>query len=135
MLAHIDRRSLTQFLVGLGLMSAGRASAQAKTVEVVMRPDMRPGAMSMFEPETVRIAVGDTVRWKNEAVLIHTATFDPAQAIKAVNVVLPAGVAAFGSADLLQDDTYSHTFTTAGSYKYVCKYHEEMGMIGTVVVG
>jgi plastocyanin len=49
-------------------------------------------------------------------------------------VVLPAGVAPFASEDLNQDDTYSHAFTVKGAYKYVCKYHEGMGMTGTVVV-
>ena len=74
------------------------------------------------------------MHWINKGVLVHTVTFDPKQAIKATNVVLPAGVAAFASADLSQDDTYSHTFTAKGTYKYVCKYHEEMGMTGTVIV-
>ena len=61
-------------------------------------------------------------------------TFDPAQAIKASDVVLPAGVAPFGSGDIEEEASYSHTFTVKGTYKYVCKYHEEMGMVGTVIV-
>ena len=33
-----------------------------------------------------------------------------------------------------EEATYSHTFTAKGTYKYVCKYHEAMGMVGTVIV-
>ena len=47
---------------------------------------------------------------------------------------LPAGVAPFGSANIEEDGTFSHTFTVKGTYKYVCKYHEAMGMVGTVIV-
>ena len=45
-----------------------------------------------------------------------------------------AGVAAFGSGDIEEEGTFSHTFTAKGTYKYVCKYHEAMGMVGTVIV-
>lgn len=125
---QVSRRAFTQLLGVMGLVSAGNAIAQGKTVDVVMHND------SKFNPVDVKIGVGDTVRWSNKGVLVHTVTFDPKQAIKAASVVLPAGVAAFGSGDLNEEDTYSHTFTAKGTYKYVCKYHEEMGMIGTVIV-
>jgi plastocyanin len=114
----------------MGLASAGNAIAQGKAVEVAMHNDTNP----VFDPVDVRISVGDTVRWTNKGLLLHTVTFDPKQAIKAASVVLPAGVAAFGSDDMNQDDTYSHTFKAKGTYKYVCRYHEVMGMIGTVIV-
>jgi plastocyanin len=113
-----------------GLAGTGEAFAQGKTVDVTMEND----AMPMFNPASVQIGVGDSVRWTNKGVLVHTATFDPKQATKAPDVALPAGAAPFGSEDLNQDDTYSHTFTAKGTYKYVCKYHEDMGMVGTVVV-
>ena len=74
------------------------------------------------------------MRWTNKTVLVHTVTFDPKQATKASDISRPAGVAPFGSQDLNEDDTYSHTFTVKGVYKYVCKYHEDMGMVGPVVV-
>jgi plastocyanin len=47
---------------------------------------------------------------------------------------LPAGVAPFGSESMEEDATFSHTFTVKGTYKYICKMHEAMGMVGTVVV-
>ena len=128
---QVSRRAFTQLLGVMGFASAGHVIAQGKGVEVGMHGDVMP----VFDPVEVKIRVGDTVRWTNPGVLVHTVTFDPKQAIQAVGgVVLPAGVAAFGSDDLNQDDTYSHTFTAKGTYKYICKYHEIMGMTGTVIV-
>jgi plastocyanin len=53
--------------------SAGRlsnsASAQAKTVTVVIRG-------FKFEPATVTVNQGDTVEWKNDDIVPHTATED-----------------------------------------------------------
>ena len=40
------------------------------------------------------------------------------------------GVAGIGSPTL----SYTHTFTTPGTYTYICEHHVEIGMVGTVVV-
>jgi plastocyanin len=125
-----DRREFALFLTGIGLSVAGPALAQAKTVEVSMTQSPK----ALFDPPTVKISVGDKVHWTNPGVITHTVTFDPAQATTASDVALPAGVQSFGSDDLEQDGTYEHTFTAKGTYKYVCKYHEAMGMVGTVIV-
>ena len=87
-----------------------------------------------FDPPAVTVAAGDTIQWTNGSFIAHTVTFDPAQAGKPADVALPGGVAPFGSSDLGEGDSFSHTFTVKGTYKYVCKYHEEMGMVGTVTV-
>ena len=50
------------------------------------------------------------------------------------NAVLPAGVEPFDSGAVEEEGTFSHTFTVKGTYKYVCVYHEAMGMVGTVIV-
>lgn len=127
---QVSRRTFTQLLGVMGVAGAGNAIAQRKAVDVMIHND----GTSVFDPVEVQIGVGDTVRWTNNGVLVHTVTFDPKQAAKAADVVLPAGVAAFASADLNQEDTYSHTFTAKGTYRYICKYHEVMGMTGTVIV-
>jgi plastocyanin len=127
---EFSRRTFIQLLGVMGLARAGNAISQGKAIDVTMHNDVMP----VFDPVDVRISAGDTVRWTNKGILVHTVTFDPKQAIKAAGVVLPPGVAAFASADLNQDDTYSHIFTTKGTYKYICKYHEEMGMAGTITV-
>lgn len=126
----IHRRTFTQILAGFGLSAAAvPALAQAKTVEV----SMGRGKM-VFLPASVAINVGDTVKWTNPAVVLHSVTFDPSMSAKPGNVVLPEGVAPFDSGDMQQDGVFSHTFTVKGTYKYICKMHEAMGMVGTVVV-
>ncbi len=55
-------------------------------------------------------------------------------AATAGNVVLPNGVAPFDSGNIEEDGTFSHTFAAKGTYKYICKFHEAMGMVGTVIV-
>ena len=125
----VKRRTFAQMLAALGLCGVP-AWAQAKTVEVVMKQAPK----SHFLPDTVNISVGDTVHWTNPAFVTHTVTFDPAQAATAGDVALPSGVAPFASGDIEEDQDYSHTFTVKGTYKYVCKYHEAMGMVGTVIV-
>ena len=123
------RRAVTEMLAALAVVAATPARAQ-KTVEVSMENSPK----AVFVPASVSIKVGDTVSWTNPGITTHTVTFDPAQAASKDNVVLPAGVTPFGSPDMEQDATFSHTFTAKGTYKYVCKYHEAMGMVGTVIV-
>jgi plastocyanin len=126
----IHRRTAAKLIAGFGLTAAAvPALAQGKTVEV----SMGRGKM-VFLPASVTIASGDTVKWTNPAVVLHSVTFDPAAAVKPENVALPAGVKPFDSGDMGQDATFSHTFTEKGTYKYICKMHEAMGMIGTVIV-
>ncbi|HET7085617.1 MAG TPA: plastocyanin/azurin family copper-binding protein [Rhizomicrobium sp.] len=124
------RRSFTEMLASLGVVLATPALAAAKTVDVSMKNNPK----GVFVPATVNISVGDTVTWTNPGVITHTVTFDPSQAATASNVALPAGVAPFGSDNMEEDATFSHTFTVKGTYKYVCKMHEAMGMVGTVIV-
>ena len=119
------RRHVAAALAGFGAFAASRARA-AETVEVEMRQ-----ANSRFDPDPVEIKVGDTVNWTNPGFVTHTVTCDPAVS---KTCVLPAGAEAFASPDMEEDKTFSHVFTVAGTYKYVCKYHESMGMIGTVIV-
>jgi len=126
----ISRRTFTESLAALGVTAATPALAQGATVEVSMKQSPK----MLFVPASVNIKAGDTVKLTNPYNITHTVTFDPAQAQTASDVALPAGVAPFGSGDIEEDGTFSHTFTAKGTYKYVCKYHEAMGMVGTVIV-
>ena len=126
----INRRTFTESLAALGVTAATPALAQGATVEVSMKQSPK----MVFVPASVNVKAGDTVKWTNPYNITHTVTFDPAQAQTASDVALPAGVAPFGSGDIEEEGTFSHTFTAKGTYKYVCKYHEAMGMVGTVIV-
>lgn len=71
----------------------------------------------MFSPSTLTVSVGTTVTWKNTDSLQHTVTSDTG--------LFDSGL--FGSGA-----TYTHTFSTAGTYPYHCTIHA--GMVGTIIV-
>src|SRR5438067_10763981 len=68
-----------------------------------------------FGPKSVSINVGDTVSWTNTGKQLHTATGP-----------------GFDTGTLKQGQSASHTFTTAGTFNYICTIHPFMK--GTVVV-
>ncbi len=86
------------------------ASAAPATVEVKIDN-------FSFGPQSITVAVGTTVKWTNRDDIPHT-------------VVSSEGV--FKSRVLDTDETFSFTFTKAGSYPYFCSVHPKM--TGTVVV-
>jgi plastocyanin len=117
------------------LVAAGGAALLAGPARAAQTVKVRvPAAKAAFEPAEVRIKVGDTVEWTNRSIVAHTVTCDPAKAKTRTNVNLPAGAEAFDSGALEQDQTFTHLFPVAGTYKYVCLEHEAMGMVATVVV-
>jgi plastocyanin len=87
-----------------------------------------------FTPDTVRIRVGETVRWTNSSDVVHTVTADPARATDESRVSLPEGASTFDSGDLAPGATFEQTFTVAGEYRYICVPHELAGMLGVVIV-
>lgn len=87
-----------------------------------------------FAPATIEVALGDTVEWRNVSSVTHTATADPALAVRPELVSLPEGAAPFDSGPVAPNGTFSHTFTVPGRYDYICVPHQEFGMRGTVIV-
>jgi plastocyanin len=87
-------------------------------------PPMRPTTMvtigvndNSFEPATLTVAPGTTVRWINTGKHKHTITSSTGQ---------------WDSGDLEPDQVYSATFRYPGIYNYYCRHHKEMG--GMVIV-
>jgi plastocyanin len=70
-----------------------------------------------FTPATVTVRAGSTVVWTNDDSIQHDVTFDGG---------------AIASGVLNHNDTFSHTFPTAGTYHYICSIHPFMH--GTVIV-
>jgi plastocyanin len=70
-----------------------------------------------FNPVTITVAAGTTITWTNNDGVAHTVTSD---------------TALFDSGSIPSGGTYSHTFSTAGTFAYHCKFHA--GMTATVVV-
>jgi plastocyanin len=74
-------------------------------------------AGSRFEPSTLTVAVGETVRWFNDDALPHTVS---------------ATDGSWDSGNLAPGQAFERRFDTAGSYPYLCRYHP--GMTGTIEV-
>jgi len=70
-----------------------------------------------FSPATLTVPSGTTVTWTNQDDMVHTVT-------EANRLFLSKG--------LETGDTYSHTFTTPGTYTYFCALHPRM--TATVIV-
>ena len=74
-----------------------------------------------FEPNEVTIAPGTTVRWVNVAPVYHTIT--------------PEGHDEWIQATLQEaGETFEHTFQNAGVFPYYCDVHQDVGMVGTIIV-
>ncbi len=115
-------------LLALGLGTTHMAWAAGKPPIVQLTDQLT------FAPESVTIAPGETVVWKNTSVLVHTVTADPAKAGDPAHVRLPAGVEPFDSGKLKPGESFRRTFEVAGTYRYFCIPHEGAEMVGRVVV-
>jgi len=71
-----------------------------------------------FSPNSITISPGDTVIWTNNDGTAHTVT---------------GNNGSWGSGDLANGQTYSHTFATAGDFSYHCSIHTYM--TGVIHVG
>ena len=70
-----------------------------------------------FNPGTLTVPVGTTVKWANQDPRIHR---------------VYSNTEVFESKDLNTGDSYSYKFTKAGTYKYHCSIHPNM--TGTIIV-
>jgi len=66
-----------------------------------------------YLPSSLIIKAGDTVTWTNQDAVEH-------------DVTVTSGPASFRSPMLAQGSSWSHTFTVAGPYSYVCSVHPDM---------
>jgi amicyanin len=95
------------------------ASASATTADAPAPQGGTAVAISdfKFSPATLTVPVGATVTWTNKDEEPHT---------------IAAKDGAFHSPGIDTNGSYSFTFSTAGSYDYICSIHPFM--TGTVVV-
>ncbi|WP_235921368.1 cupredoxin domain-containing protein [Lentzea tibetensis] len=75
-----------------------------------------------YSPSALTVAPGDTVVWTNHDSAPH-------------NVVVTSGPEKFTSPTLQQGQTYTYTFTKAGTYQYYCSIHPDMKASVTVSGG
>jgi len=98
-----------------GTTSTPTATAtQAGNGQTVMI--IESGGTFAFSPATLTIKAGTTVIWKNTTAASHTVTSDDG---KSFDSGMTNPIAA-------QSGTFSHTFTTAGTFAYHCAIHPFM---------
>jgi plastocyanin len=97
----------------------------AATAETETRPAIAEGAVEIamvddrFAPPDLVVTAGTTVTWVNRGADWHSvAAFD----------------GSFASDQVAPGQTFSHTFTTPGTYKFLCRHHGRQGMVGQIVV-
>jgi plastocyanin len=71
-----------------------------------------------FDPASLTVTVGTTVKWTNQDSVGHTVTADDNS---------------WASGNLNQGDSFSYTFTKTGTYAYHCGVHPSMKATITVV--
>ncbi|HEU5402378.1 MAG TPA: cupredoxin family copper-binding protein [Terriglobales bacterium] len=105
------------FLVAVALLAlastAKPSTLPTKTVQVSIH-------LYKFTPATVTVHPGDTVEWKNDDTVDHTAT------------ATGAGTPAFDSGNLKQGQIFKYVAKTKGTYDYICTIHPYMK--GQVIV-
>jgi plastocyanin len=115
------RFSLIRVAVGLALLAMAIGAASARQSYFAQAPqDLPASRVSIdnfsFMPKEITVTKGTTVTWVNHDDVPHT--------------VVSGG--AFRSKALDTDETFSFTFTQAGSYGYFCSVHPMM--VGKVIV-
>ncbi|MEU2091826.1 cupredoxin domain-containing protein [Nocardia beijingensis] len=117
-------------LSGCGGDESGSAATTTRkparpTTTVQQTGERKPAAATVvvhgmkFSPDEVTVGVGDTVTWKFDDKVPHT--------------VQGIGDKAMGiNSPIFDKGEWSYTFTTPGTYRYLCSLHPEMR--GTVTV-
>jgi LPXTG-motif cell wall-anchored protein len=120
-MSSIHRIRLARVLIILGIAALGLAgrSALAAPAQQSMTIEMQD---FQFAPKTVTIVAGTTVNWSNPGAAPHTTTSE-------------AGL--WDSGQKAPGESFSFTFTQAGTFAYYCTLHGArggVGMAGTIIV-
>ena len=80
-----------------------------------------------YSPDKITLVLGvnATVTWSNDDSAPHTVT----------STSVPSGASSFDSGNMNAGQTFTYTFTVAGTYQYKCDYHSWMTGTVTVVSG
>lgn len=91
------------------------------------------GDNERFQPKSLTIRAGDTVRfvWKGSGG--HGLVSGPCNSPDG-KFCAPSDTNCNNAPNLTSPNTYSHTFTSPGTYPFYCKPHCDDGMTGTIVV-
>jgi plastocyanin len=121
-MSTIHRIRLTHILIILGVIAlglAGRSALAAPVAQQVVTVEMQD---FQFAPKTITIAAGTTVNWPNPGAAPHTTTSD---------------TGLWDSGQKAPGESFSFTFSQAGTFPYYCTLHGTaggVGMAGTIIV-
>ena len=132
----LNRRAVLAAIAATGLLAVGAVVAVARAIVssgseprimiVEARPNDDPDVPFVFDPATIEVEVGTTVRWVNRSRTFHTVTFGPDSGERVSN-------GTFDQSMFEDGDTIERTFTEPGEFHYFCQPHVAF-MAGTVVV-
>ena len=113
-------RSLLSAAIAFALvLGLGVSTANAATVEVKLGTD---AGMLAFEPNTLNIKSGDTVKFVNNKLAPHNAVFEGHDELSHSDLAFAPG------------ESWEETFTEAGTFDFYCEPHRGAGMVGKVIV-
>ncbi|MGB5900924.1 MAG: plastocyanin [Geitlerinemataceae cyanobacterium] len=104
--------AISTFLLGVSPASAG-------TVQVKMGAD---NGMLAFDPPTVTVKSGDTIKWVNNKLSPHNVVVEGHPELSHKALAFSPG------------ESFEVTFDSPGTYNYYCEPHRGAGMNGKVVV-
>jgi plastocyanin len=124
------RRKALAGAIGAAAMTAGGLPALAAGTTKVGAGD--DTGLLGFVPKDVKICKGDKITWTSGKAAPHNIVFDEE------NVPAGTDAKALGQpeGEYLNEegDTFSQTFSVAGTYNYFCAPHAGAGMQGTITV-
>jgi len=125
----------TALLAVWAAMILGASQAEAQTAAeagvVVVRMIEKSATSYAFEPSTITVAPGQTIRFVQGGMVPHNVEFRDAPSGARIDDLKmgPFLIQAGDAYEVLIDERFS-----GGSYDYVCTPHEAMGMRGAIVV-
>src|SRR5262249_23100376 len=116
----------------------GSTTTSTTTGPTVHMVTVGPGGTLVFDPATLPIHVGDTVKWvwdsPGHSVVSGTATSTPPSETPDGKFCSPSDTNCSTIQLSNMGATYEHTFNTAGSFPYFCAPHGTLGMTGMIQV-
>lgn len=98
--------------LGLGLLGVNASQSPAASPSPASKPAQIVHMKNFaFAPAKITVHVGDSVEWINDDSAQHSATADDK---------------VWNSGELSEGQSWSHTFSKAGVYRYYCDDHEFM---------
>lgn len=134
----MDRRTVLWY-TGATLAAMATAGCSSGTSDGPRTVSMTDGFA--FEPATLSVPSGTTVRWVNDGEIAHTVTADEGAIPSAATYFASGGFESEQAARndvsgglLGSDESFEHTFEVSGNFEYYCIPHEGSGMRGRIEV-